>query len=91
MYRSTVCTFLNLYYKTTKLLTIINTHANQTGFMRLTAVDEWLILSKWNFKFDLGDVLLLPSAEDGHKERIAYRRTKFSKFAFMKMLTLKPK
>lgn len=26
------------------------------------AVDEWLILSKRNFKFDLGDVLLLPSA-----------------------------
>lgn len=28
----------------------------------LTAVDEWLILSKRNFRFDLGDVLLfLPS------------------------------
>lgn len=26
-------------------------------------MDEWLILSKRNFKFDLGDVLLFPSAE----------------------------
>lgn len=68
-------------------------YANQTGFMRLTAVDEWLILSKRNFKFDLGDILLLPSAEDGHKERTAYHRTKFFKFslACMKMLTLESK
>lgn len=37
--------------------------ANRAGTPRLTAVEEWLILSKRNFKFDLGDVLLLPSAE----------------------------
>lgn len=31
------------------------------------AVDEWLILSKRNFKFDLGDILLfLPSVGLGH-------------------------
>lgn len=32
--------------------------------LRLTAVDEWLILSKRNFKFDLGDVLFFPSAKN---------------------------
>lgn len=34
----------------------------------LTVVDEWLILSKRNFKFDLGDVLVLPSMEYGSRK-----------------------
>lgn len=37
------------------------------SLVRLTAVDEWLILSKRNFKFDLGDALLvLPSDKRGN-------------------------
>lgn len=37
------------------------------SLVRLTAVDEWLILSKRNFKFDLGDVLVfLPSDNRGN-------------------------
>lgn len=36
------------------------------GPVGLTAVDEWLSLSKRNFKLDLGDVLFLPSAKRGH-------------------------
>lgn len=49
-------------------VTIRNALQEHSGIARLTAVDEWLILSKRNFKFDLGDVLLLPSAKCGWRK-----------------------
>lgn len=69
--------------KTHTLQEYLSKYANQAGITRLTAVDEWLILSKRNFKFDLGDVLLLPSAEDGSKEKlIRGQKSVISKMSF---------
>lgn len=44
----------------------LSLHCARLGFFRSTqsyseVVDEWLILSKRNFKFDLGEVLVFPS------------------------------
>lgn len=46
----------------------------QEYVLKLTVVDEWVILSKRNFKFDLGDVLFFPSAKDKKETEMKGRK-----------------